>query len=210
MDDNQELIADDEIIKILLIDDDEDDYVVARDLLSESKGLKHELQWVHSYEAAVEIISQNEHDVYLLDYRLGEHTGIDLLNNAASNGCRAPIILMTGQGDKEVDFMAMKAGAADYLVKGELNAPLLERSIRYAIERKRTEAHIYHMAYYDGLTSLPNRVLFQDRLKQALAASERHENMTAILFLDLDNFKRVNDTLGHFWGDELLKGLLNG
>jgi len=207
MDDDQELIVTDEIIKILLIDDDEDDYVVTRDLLSESKGLKHELQWVHSYEEALEAIGLNEHDVYLLDYRLGAHTGLDLLHNAANNGCRAPIILMTGQGDQEVDFRAMKAGAADYLVKGDLNAPLLERSIRYAIERKRTEAHIYHMAYYDGLTSLPNRVLFQDRLKQAIAASERHKNMTAILFLDLDNFKRVNDTLGHFWGDELLKGV---
>lgn len=207
MDDDQELIVTDEILKILLIDDDEDDYVVTRDLLSESKGLKHELQWVHSYEEALEAIGLNEHDVYLLDYRLGAHTGLDLLRNAASNGCRAPIILMTGQGDQEVDYKAMKAGAADYLVKGDLNAPLLERSIRYAIERKRTEAHIYHMAYYDGLTSLPNRVLFQDRLKQAIAASERHNNMTAILFLDLDNFKRVNDTLGHFWGDELLKGV---
>ncbi len=207
MDDNHELIVTDEIIRILLIDDDEDDYVVTRDLLSEAKGLKHELQWVYTYNDALETIGRNEHDVYLLDYRLGAHTGIDLLEKVVSEGCRAPIILMTGQGDQEVDFKAMKAGAADYLVKGEINAPLLERSIRYAIERKRTEAHIYHMAYYDGLTSLPNRVLFQDRLKQAISASERHKNMTAILFLDLDNFKRVNDTLGHFWGDELLKGV---
>ena len=196
---------DNEVIKILLIDDDEDDYVVTRDLLSEAKNLKHTLDWISSYDEAVKIICDNNYDVYLLDYRLGEHTGIDILQEASCHGCRSPFILLTGEGDHETDIKAMKAGAADYLVKGEISAPLMERSIRYAIERNRTKERIYHMAFYDSLTGLPNRVLFQDRLKLALASAERHRHMAAVLFLDIDNFKRINDTLGHFMGDKLLK-----
>ena len=194
-----------EVIKILLIDDDEDDYVVTRDLLSEARGLKHTLQWIPSYEEAIQRFCENKHDIYLVDYRLGEHTGLDLLYKASCRGCRAPIILLTGEGDHETDLKAMKAGAADYLVKGEISAPLLERSIRYAIERKRTEERIYHMAFYDSLTELPNRILFQDRLRLAIANAERYKHMSAVLFLDIDNFKRINDTFGHFLGDRLLK-----
>ncbi|MEW6601180.1 MAG: EAL domain-containing protein [Nitrospirota bacterium] len=195
----------DDLIKILLIDDDEDDYVVTRDLLSEARGLKHSLHWVPSYEEALGMLCENKYDVYIVDYRLGERTGLDLLYKASCQGCRAPFILLTGVSDHETDIKAMKAGAADYLVKSEISAPLLERSIRYAIERKRTEERIYHMAFYDSLTNLPNRVLFQDRLKLALANAERYQHMSAVLFLDIDNFKRINDTFGHLLGDRLLK-----
>jgi diguanylate cyclase (GGDEF)-like protein len=196
-----------EVINILLIDDDEDDYVMARDLLSDARGLKHTLQWISSYDGALGKICENKHDIYLLDYRLGEHTGLDLLQKATCQGSRAPFILLTGEGDHETDIKAMKAGAADYLVKGEISAPLLERSIRYAIERNRTKERIYHMAFYDSLTNLPNRVLFQDRLRLALASADRQQHMLAVLFLDLDNFKRINDTFGHFMGDKLLQAV---
>ncbi|RJQ52590.1 MAG: GGDEF domain-containing response regulator [Nitrospiraceae bacterium] len=192
-------------VKILLIDDDDDDYIMTRDLLSEIEGTRYELQRAMTYDKGLELIDQKSHDVYLVDYRLGERTGLELLREAINNGCRAPIIMLTGQGDKEVDVQAMKAGSSDYLVKGQINAPLLDRSIRYAIERKRSEEDIYRMAYYDILTGLPNRFLFNDRLKQAIALAERYNRLVAVLFLDLDNFKRVNDTFGHHMGDKLLK-----
>src|SRR5207249_11403069 len=79
-------------------------------------------------------------DICLIDYRLGARNGIELLRQALERGCVAPVILLTGQGEHEIDLQAMKAGAADYLVKGRLDAGLLERSIRYAIERKRAAA----------------------------------------------------------------------
>src|SRR4028118_2101385 len=124
---------DDLRLKVLLVEDDEDDYVIIRDLLSGME--KFELKWVTDYDHALEMIERKEHDVCLLDYRLGERSGLELLREALRRGYKAPIILLTGQGDREVDLEATPAGAADYLIKGQIDAPLLERSIRYAFTR---------------------------------------------------------------------------
>ncbi len=124
-------------IRVLLVDDDDDDYLIARDLLAEIDGERYDLQWAGSYALGLELLATEEFDVCLLDYHLGEHTGLDLLGEALGSGIRVPFILMTGQGDREVDIQAMEAGAADYLIKGQINAAILERSIRYAIQQHR-------------------------------------------------------------------------
>ena len=133
-------------IRVLLIDDDEDDYILTRDWLNEFQVAGCELSWIDNYQAAQNVIIQNQHDIYLVDYRLGIHSGLELLRQAVAKGCSSPIILLTGQGDREIDIEAMKAGAADYLEKSQLTAPLLERSIRYALERKQTEQKILQQA----------------------------------------------------------------
>ena len=120
-------------LRVLLVEDDEDDYLIIRDLLSEMK--RFELEWVTDYDDAMEAIERGEHDVCLLDYRLGERNGLELLHEASERGYKVPIILLTGQGDREVDLEAMQAGAAGYLAKGQIDTPLLERSIRYAFTR---------------------------------------------------------------------------
>jgi diguanylate cyclase (GGDEF)-like protein len=193
-------------VKVLLVDDDQDDYIITRDLLSEVEGETYSLEWASNYDQAMKLINKNCHDVYLFDYRLGERSGLDLLRETIATGCNAPIILLTGQGDHELDMRAMEAGAADYLAKGEITKNILDRSIRYSIRQKKSEDRILRMAYYDSLTDLPNRLLFHDRLKQALNHAERYKSRLSILFLDLDNFKRINDTLEHRIGDLLLKG----
>lgn len=133
---------DTERVKVLLVDDDEDDYVLTRDWLAAAQGTTFDLDWVSSYDEAIETIAQRQHDIYLLDYRLGDRNGLELLQAAVAEGCAAPIILLTGKGDREIDIEAMKAGAADYLEKTQLSAPLLERSIRYALERQHTQQQI--------------------------------------------------------------------
>jgi DNA-binding response OmpR family regulator len=127
-------------VKLLLVEDDEDDYIITQGLIADLKGRVFTLDWVRTYEAGLRAMTENRHDVCLLDYRLGAHDGLELMSKAIAGGCQSPIILLTGMGEHEVDVAAMKAGAADYLVKSGLNASQLERSIRYAIERKRAAA----------------------------------------------------------------------
>ena len=129
-----------EIYQVLLVDDDEEDYIITDEYLKESERVIFELSWVDTYQDGLESILKNEHDVYLLDYRLGKENGLDLLQPVINQGCRQPMILLTGVGDYEIDRQAMVMGASDYLVKGNtMNGALLERAILHAIERKRLE-----------------------------------------------------------------------
>jgi putative two-component system response regulator len=121
-------------LDLLLVEDDEEDYLLTKDLLSELDGVRHELHWVSDYRSALEAAQKDDYDVCLVDYRLGGvETGLDLVRALVSTGYSAPIILLTGQGDRHVDVEAQRAGAADYLVKGEVSPALLERTIRFAI-----------------------------------------------------------------------------
>jgi PAS domain S-box-containing protein len=169
-------------IKVLLVDDDEDDYILTRDWFGEFQVIGCELEWVDSYTKAKEAIIQHEYDAYLVDYHLGEHDGLELLRAAVANGCNSPIILLTGRGDRQIDLEAMKAGAADYLEKSQLNAPLLERSVRYAIERKQTEQKIREQAaLLDVATDaifvrdLEDRILFWNRSAECLYGCRAQE-----------------------------------
>ena len=120
------------VTRLLLVEDDEDDYVLTRDLLADIPGGTYALDWVTTVQAGLAVVAEQRHDAYLIDYRLGAESGLDLLRALRGEGCRAPIILLTGQGDPSVDVAAMRAGAADYLVKGEVTATELERALRYA------------------------------------------------------------------------------
>jgi serine phosphatase RsbU (regulator of sigma subunit) len=126
------------VIRVCLVDDDEDYFVITRDLLAESDSYSFSVKWISSFEAACEEIRTTDYDVFLFDYRLGKDNGLDLLKEVIAKGIRTPVIMLTGQGDKDIDLEAMRRGAADYLVKGNIDAALLERSIRYALEHNKT------------------------------------------------------------------------
>jgi signal transduction histidine kinase len=124
-------------VRVCLIDDDEEDFLITRDLLRASTEARFELTWVAAYDAAVEALRSGRDDVYLVDYRLGADNGLELIKAFATS--RFPMIMLTGAADRDVDLEAMRSGAMDYLVKGRVDAAVLERAIRYAIARKRTE-----------------------------------------------------------------------
>lgn len=127
---------------ILIVDDDEEDYILTRLALLDVYGDRVDVEWIASYEAAREALLGGKHALCLMDYHLGARTGLELLRETTGAGCRTPIILLTGDDDMDVDVQAMEAGAADYLVKGQFECRLLERSIRYAmgfaVERQKT------------------------------------------------------------------------
>jgi signal transduction histidine kinase len=128
-----------QVIKALLVDDDEDDFILIRDLLADVEKVYFTVDWVPHFEDAIVALKNNNHNVCLLDYRLGRHDGIEILRQTDPEAISMPVIFLTGQGNYEVDTMAMAAGADDYLSKDEINSPMLERTIRYAIERKRSK-----------------------------------------------------------------------
>lgn len=160
-----------EMIRVLLIEDDEDDYLLTKALVSAKENATIKLDWVDSYDLALETIDAHKHDVYLVDYRLGHHTGIDLIQEAFRLGCRAPMILLTGQDDLTVDQSALELGAADYLVKGRIDAQLLGRSIRYALRQASVLAEVaqkenkYRSLFersIDAIFVASNELRFQD------------------------------------------------
>ncbi len=124
-----------ESCRVLLVEDDEDDYLITRDLLASQTRVRFDVDWCAGYEQALAEIQARRHDVYLIDYRLGQRTGLDLVREAFGAGARAPVILLTGQDDYEIDLEATELGVADYITKQALDSIGLERAIRYAISR---------------------------------------------------------------------------
>ena len=126
-----------EAIHVLLVEDDEDDYLITRDMLARQDRARFAVDWRCSYVEALAAIRERRHDVYLIDYRLGSHTGLDLVRDGFADYSHAPVLMLTGQARYEVDLEAAALGVTDYLVKQELEPAMLERSIRYAISHQR-------------------------------------------------------------------------
>lgn len=127
------------VIKVLLVDDDEDDFLIISRVFSNIPDSPFQLTWCEDYDQAKDLISKRLHDIYLIDYRLGAQTGLELLEYAQPYKRSEPFILLTGVGDREIEKKSMKLAASDYLVKGTFNAELLARTLYYALERKQFE-----------------------------------------------------------------------
>ena len=128
--------------RLLLVDDDEDDFVITRDLIRSSGQEMASLDWCGDFQQGLEAICRQEHDLYLVDYRLGIESGLELIKQALQAGVSKPIILLTGQGDNRLDSSAIELGAADYLIKGQFDSNQLLRSVRYAIDRSLATAKL--------------------------------------------------------------------
>jgi sigma-B regulation protein RsbU (phosphoserine phosphatase) len=124
-----------QVMRVLLIDDDEDEYVLLNSLLARASEYQFAVSWTPSYEDALRRMMAREFDAYLVDYRLGPRSGIELLEEAVAAGCEEPLIVLTGEQRSDLDSAALQAGAVDFIDKQQLSAPLLERSLRYAVER---------------------------------------------------------------------------
>lgn len=127
-------------MKLLLVEDDEDDYVLTQGLLEDIIAGEYSLTWASTPQEARKHFARNNHDLCMMDYRLGSEDGLSLLREAPKLGFKGPIIMLTGQDNKQLDQEALNAGAEDYLVKSQLNAQGLARAIRYALTRREMEA----------------------------------------------------------------------
>ena len=191
-------------IRVLVIEDSEEDYRRTCDLLDAARLVTFAVDRARSVTDALMRVGSGAYDVCLLEPRLPEGQGLELVRAAHDRSFRSPIIILTGSGTLELDVEAMALGVADFLDKARVDAARLERSIRYAVTRHRQAERLNRLAQYDELTGLANRSLFQDRLGRAIAWARRHDRLAAVMILDLNGFKAVNDQLGHSAGDRLL------
>jgi two-component system cell cycle response regulator len=189
---------------VLVVEDDHDYAFLVQAMLEHAAPGEFETTHVDCLADARARLLDSPPDCVLLDLSLPDAGHLEALFGLRAVAPAIPVVILSGLEDEMLAVTAVQEGAQDYMVKGQADGHLLRRSIRYAIERKRGETELAHRALHDPLTGLPNRVLFLDRLTHALARSNRYDTRIAVLFLDLDGFKQINDTLGHFVGDELL------
>ncbi|MBM4128096.1 MAG: GGDEF domain-containing response regulator [Nitrospira sp.] len=195
------------MLKILLVENNDVDAHLTQDILAEWSLEQFDVMHVTRLSEAFIQLARTRFDAILLDLSLPDGYGLLTLKQIQATCPTIPIIVLSGLSDQSLAVEAVQTGAQDYLVKGQGQPELLARAIRYAIERKRAEERLTHLAQYDQLTGLVNRTLFRDRLIHAMARSKRLQQPMGLLLLDLDRFKSVNDTLGHDAGDQLLKAV---
>ncbi|MET0602991.1 MAG: EAL domain-containing protein [Baekduia sp.] len=186
-----------ESLRILLVEDDEDDFVLTRSMLQVPGDGWFQLEWEQSYLPALQAIREARHDLYLVDYRLGDRTGLDLVRDAWDTEPPAPVIVLTGQDDYEVDVQASELGVTDYLVKGTIDAPSLERTIRYAVRHhqvmvdlRRSEERyaVAVQATNDGIWDwdlVEESMHFSDRWKALLGYGDAFASDRADAWFDL-------------------------
>lgn len=191
--------------KILLIDDDRMQFRLTQAQFRKIRVEAYELDWAETYEEGLAKLLTGNYAACLLDYRLGDRDGLELIQEAVSQGCRTPIVFLTAETAKKVDMAAMNAGAHDYLVKGEITPRTLERSLRYALKLGETLEALRRLATRDQLTGLLNRREFDRILAEESERAARFGRPLALILVDIDHFKKVNDTYGHPAGDEVLR-----
>ncbi len=198
-------------LHVLIIEDSEEDTQLLLRALKKG-GYEPVYERVDSGAAMEVVLVRQKWDVIIADHNMPHFSAMKALDLLKENGYEIPFFIVSGGIDENLAAEAMKAGAQDYVMKHNLTrlVPAIERELREVEvrrDRSRAEATVEHQAHYDLLTNLPNRTTFKDRLTVALAQTGRNRKMLGILFVDLDRFKTIVDTLGHTIGDKLLRGV---
>lgn len=191
-------------VRILLIESDFNDVRIVRELLAETGNGKFEVEHADHIPAALTRLGEERFDAVLVDMSRDRGVGRDAIARISEVSPRTAIVVLCDCFDESLSLKVVQAGAQDFLVKWQGDGFLLARSIRYAIEHKKEKDYLSRLACYDGLTGLTNRTLFRELLDKAVFRAGRKGESFALMFLDLDHFKEINDTLGHDMGDRLL------
>jgi diguanylate cyclase (GGDEF)-like protein len=201
-------------MKVLIVDDDVVDRKVVKRTLCASSDSHHEVQEATSAAQGMSLLSSSQFDVILLDYRMPEVDGIEMVSDmrAKPDMGNTAIVMISAYDEPSLALDCIEAGAQDFLAKNEITLSKLEKAILFANKRFEIEQRMHKsylavkkMAEKDPLTGLSNRYHFEETLKILIASNKRVTSKVALLALDLDNFKHINDTMGHAAGDKVLQ-----
>jgi diguanylate cyclase (GGDEF)-like protein len=191
-------------IKLLLIEDDQADAELLKDALSRLRYMTVDLVCANSLSNAFAQLNGLEPDIIISDLGLPDSQGLETLIKLSEKVPEVPIIVLTGYDDEELAVGALKSGAQDYLVKGQIDINILYRSIRYSIERNSLIQQLKSISITDELTGLYNRRGFLMLAKKQLELATRINKTMWMIYMDVDNMKWINDNLGHHEGDRAL------
>lgn len=198
-------------LTILAIEDDPGDIELLRRCLEELPEFAVTFVACPTLDAGQDWLARQAADVIVLDYVLGATTGLVMLQALRRHKDCRPVIVLTGKGDERIAAAMMRAGADDYMIKEDLSPETFRRALHFVLarfehERKRLqlEAELQQMARIDELTTLYNRRYLLERLAQEMLRARRYGSPLSLLMLDVDHFKRINDTYGHLVGDTVL------
>jgi two-component system cell cycle response regulator len=192
-------------IKILLFEDNIGDARLFAETIKEIPSQRFEIIHVGSLAEGLSILADNSIDIILLDLGLPDSQRLDTLTKLKSQVLGIPIVVLTGDDDEEIALCAVQQGAQDYLVKQKINAEVISRVIRFAIERQKLQDAVRSLALIDDLTGLYNRRGFFTLAEHHLKLAERMHTNFYLIFSDIDNLKKINDDFGHLQGDLFLK-----
>lgn len=197
------------VLHSLIIEDSENDtLLLVREL--RQGGYEPAYARVETREAMHRKLQEKNWDIIFADFTMPRFNAFEALSLMHEMNLDLPFIVVSGTIGEDRAVLAMKAGAHDYILKDNMKRllPAVERELREARirrERKQAEQTIRHMAFYDTITDLPNRTLFRNETQLAIQSGIRNKHPVAVLLMDLERFKEVNDTLGHQRGDLLLQ-----
>ncbi len=190
---------------MLLIEDDALDARFVRSSLARAGDGQVCLTHVRTIEEARRETRAQRFDVVLLDLNLPDGVGEQCVDRVRALDPSSAIVVLSGRDDEQFALSILNRGVQDYLVKGDGDGATILRAIRYAQERKRSESRLEYLVRHDTLTGIPNRQYFREQLARTLSRIGRNDRLAALVFLDVDNFKQINDAYGHDFGDRLLK-----
>jgi diguanylate cyclase (GGDEF)-like protein len=199
--------ATEKTMRVLVIEDNAGDARLLREMFGKERPGTFAVTHLSLMSEAVIHLAKGEADIVLLDLGLPDAHGLESVRRAHAAAPNIPLIVLTALDDEALAADAMKEGAQDYLIKGQIENRALPRALRHAIDRHRIQLETAYIAQHDAVTNLPNRLVLNDRISQAISLARRRTAATAVMFVDLDRFKHINDSLGHAVGDQLLQSV---